>query len=219
VRVLLCSEAPLDEELASTLLFRAGMERHVATASKDVLEAARRVKPQIVLVDRDLKGAPLAVKALRENAETRGTSVVVLARGDFAASEFELLEAGGNAVLRLPPSGDWDDRLFRLMQVPHRREARVGVSLQLDLGLGATGETFTAQALNLSVNGMLIATGRPLQIGDDLTFALALREDGGLVRGGGTVVRQAEEPLRYGVELTQVAGDGRVQIKQYVNGL
>jgi hypothetical protein len=145
--------------------------------------------------------------------------VVALARGDFAAHELSLLEAGVNAVLRLPPGADWDDRLFRLIHVPARREVRVGVSLQLDLGLGATGDTFTAQALNLSMNGMLIETGRPLQVGDDLNFALALRDDDPEVRGGGTVVRHAGAPYRYGMELTQVKGDGRVRIKQFVDGL
>ena len=118
-----------------------------------------------MLLDRDLQGAAALVKALRNDASTRGLSVVAMARGDFASSELVLLEAGVNAVLRLPPTGDWDDRLFRLIHVPARREVRVAVSLQLDLGLGATGDTFTAQALNLSVNGMLIETGRSAEGG------------------------------------------------------
>jgi hypothetical protein len=33
------------------------------------------------------------------------------------------------------------------------------------------------------------------------------------------VVRHAGAPYRYGMELTQVKGDGRVRIKQFVDGL
>ena len=122
-----------------------------------------------------------------------------------------------NAVLRLPPSGDWDDRLFRLMHVPVRREVRVPVRLQLDLGFGAHGEQFKGVALNLSVNGMLVETNRPLQVGDDLIFTLELPN--GAVTGTATVVRHAAASGQYGIELATVKGDGRVKLKAWVDGL
>jgi CheY-like chemotaxis protein len=219
LRALLCSDTSLDGELAGTMLYRDNVERHQARTAEEAKAAARKGKPDIVLVDRDLPGAAALVKDLREGPETRRISVVALARGDFASSELTLLEAGVNAVLRLPPTGDWDDRLFRLMHIPVRREVRVPVSLQLDLGLGATGEAFRAQAVNISVTGMLIDSEHPLRVGDDLTFAFSLPNGAGEVQGNVTVVRHATAATHYGVELTHVKGDGRVKIKRWVEGL
>jgi CheY-like chemotaxis protein len=219
LQALICSESSLDGDLVSTIVFRSNVERHHARSAEEAKPTARRLKPDIVLVDRDLPRAAELVRALREDPDTRRLSVVALARGEFASSELTLLEAGVNAVLRLPPTGDWDDRLVRLMHIPARREVRVKVSLQLDLGLGATGETFHAQALNVSVNGMLIESKHPLRVGDDLSFTFSLPDGGGEVQGNVTVVRHAATPTQYGVELTHVKGDGRVKIKRWVDGL
>jgi len=219
VQALICSEGSLDGELGTTMLFRSNVERHAARTAEEAQALARRLKPAIVLVDRDLPRAVELVKQLRDDAVTRRLSVVALARGDFASSELGLLEAGVNAVLRLPPTGDWDDRLFRLMHVPVRREVRVPVHLQLDLGFGSTGETFAALALNLSVNGLLIESNHPLRVGDDLAFTLELPGGVGTVLGTATVVRHASASSQYGVELAHVKGDGRVKLKRWVDGL
>jgi len=217
LQALICSESSLDGELGATMLYRSNVERHAARTADEARAAARRLQPEIVLVDRDLPRAAELVKELREDALTRRLSVVALARGEFASSELGLLEAGVNAVLRLPPSGDWDDRLFRLMHVPVRREIRVPVHLQLDLGFGARGERFAAVALNLSVNGMLVETSHLLQVGDDLVFALELPK--ATVEGTATVVRHASIAAQYGLELATVKSDGRVKLKAWVDGL
>ena len=52
-------------------------------------------------------------------------------------------------------------------------------------------------------------------MGEDLRFSFEIPGEKGLIRGTGTVVRAAESH-RFGVELTHVDGDGRVQIKRYV---
>jgi hypothetical protein len=95
----------------------------------------------------------------------------------------------------------------------------VPVHLRLDLGLGATGETFRAEVLNLSVNGLLIESGQPLEVGSDITFSFELPNGGGRVEGSATVVRHASTPHQYGAELTSVKGDGRVRLKRWVEGL
>jgi CheY-like chemotaxis protein len=219
MRALICAEGALDRELAATVLYRSNLERHHVTSVDEAHSAIRTLKPQVLLIDRDVPGASVLVRQVRENPETRKVSVVVLARGDIVSTEFALLEAGANAVLRLPPTGDWDERLFRLMHVPVRRQVRVTVRLQMDVGLGASGEAFDAVALDLSVNGMLIDTGRPLSVGDDLHFAFDLPEQPGRIEGTSTVVRQAGGACRFGVELANVQADGRVRIKRWVDRL
>jgi CheY-like chemotaxis protein len=217
MRALICAESPLDRELAATVLYRSNLERHHAGSIDEAHAAARRLRPEVLIVDRDLPGAATLVRQLRESPETRRMSVVALARGDMVATEFALLEAGANAVLRLPPTGDWDERLFRLMHVPVRRQARVRIRLQLDAGLGVTGEPFEAVALDLSINGMLIDAGRALRVGDDLQFAFELPDTPGRIQGTGMVVRQAAADRQFGVELANVQSDGRVRIKRWVD--
>jgi hypothetical protein len=68
--------------------------------------------------------------------------------------------------------------------------------------------------LNLSVRGLLVECGEELAVGDDLRFAFELPSGQGRVCGAGTIVRLGR-PQEYGVELTQVDGDGRARIKRY----
>jgi Tfp pilus assembly protein PilZ len=162
-------------------------------------------------------GAVELVKGLRDDPETRCLSVVALARGDFASSELALLGAGANAVLRLPPTEDWDERLSRLVQVPVRRDVRAAVTLEVDLGLGASGSAFAALALNLSSSGLLIETNEPLCVGDEVAFVVNLPKGGGEVRGGARVIRHG--PVgQFGLQIESVKGDGRVKIKRFVEG-
>ena len=46
---------------------------------------------------------------------------------------------GENAILRLPVTPEWDERLERLMLVPIRREARIHVSFEVEARTGSGG--------------------------------------------------------------------------------
>jgi hypothetical protein len=97
-----------------------------------------------------------------------------------------------------------------------RKAARFPVDLAFEGGL-RSGVSFTGRALDLSVHGLLLECRHSLDVGEDLRFSFVVPGGAGGVRGTGTVVRVA--PGRcFGVELTQVDGDGRVQIKRYVEG-
>jgi hypothetical protein len=86
----------------------------------------------------------------------------------------------------------------------------------MEAGFGAQGDVFSANALNLSVNGLLIQCDQALQVGDDLHFAFQLPGDDAFINGMGTVVRHGSQKNQYGVELSHVKGDGRLRIKQFV---
>jgi CheY-like chemotaxis protein len=214
--VLICSPRSLETELGGTVLWGNNVDRRLARDRDQARLLAAQGRPDIIVVDQDMPGAAALVNAFRENPYTRRISIVVLARGDFDPSELELLQSGANAILRIPPGVDWDDRLVRLMHIPQRRQTTFGVYLRLDVEFAEGGETFPAQALNLSVNGILVESSRPLQVGDELHYAFQLPGDPTLIDGSGTVVRHGAEPLHYGVELTHVDGDGRVRIKKFV---
>jgi hypothetical protein len=79
------------------------------------------------------------------------------------------------------------------------------------------GQALAVTALNLSVTGMLLeSSSHPLRVGDDVQFAFSLPGDSQVISGTGMVVRQASVSKQFGVELTQVEGDGRLRIKRFV---
>src|SRR5512138_1400598 len=153
-RALLCTEGTFDDALGETLLWRDEVERQTTRSADEALTAARAQQPDVILVDRDLPQAARLVHDVRRDAMLRRMSVVVIARSDFEAVEVELLEAGANAVLRLPADADWDDRLARLVTVPARREVRCPVQLELEADAGPGVQAAAGTALNLSVNGV-----------------------------------------------------------------
>jgi len=216
---LILAPTPLDDELAATVLWRRNVERYAAASLSEARTVANGGRPDILVVDQRMFDAVGVVAQLRQDPLTRSVSIVVLARGDFDTSEVALLEAGANAILRLPPGPDWDDRLVRLIHVPLRRASRFSVHVQIASGFEVAGQIFPVTALNLSVNGMLVESPQKFRIGDDVQFAFHLPEIGGVVAGSGTVVRYAGPAGQFGVELTHVEGDGRVRIKQFVEAV
>jgi hypothetical protein len=212
INVVIVSTRDIQDQLRGTLLFRSNVARIRASSLDEVRRAAQAGKVDVVLVDATLPEAPALAAALRQEPLTRGLSIAGLGQSEFGLVLLELLESGVNAVLPLPPGADWDDRLMRLFHVPARKVARFPVSFAVGVDRGP-GEPFEGRALDLSVHGLLLQSSFPLEVGEDLRLAFDL--PGGPVRGTGTVVRLAS-PEGVGVELTSVEGDGRVQIKRFV---
>jgi CheY-like chemotaxis protein len=210
---LICSQKDLRPELGHTVLWRTGIERHVATRLEDARMMAVAAKPDIVVVDRDLPRAGELIAALREDPSTRRLSIAIVARGDLDPVEVELLEAGANAILRLPPGPDWDERLVRLLDIPARREARLPVEFGVDtLGTGV-GERVPAQAVNLSRSGILIETTAELGVGDALELEFSL--EGESVLAQGWVVRHGA-PRLFGVQFAPLPEYAAVRIERFV---
>jgi CheY-like chemotaxis protein len=213
IRAVIVSASALVAELGHTVLFRRNVERLQASRTEDVLRIADGGRVALVVVDSALPGAAAVVEALRQDPLTRSTAIVALGRSEFGFGHLGLLEAGANAVMLMPPDRDWDDRLTRLMHVPARRAARLPADVTIAGGLSG-GLSFTGRVVDLSVHGILLECPHPLEVGEDLSLSFVMPGQGG-VRGTGTVVRVAEGD-RFGVELTHVEGDGRAQIKRYV---
>lgn len=214
---LICSPIDLGSELGSTILYRAGVVRQQARRLEEARSLAIAACPDIVIVDRDLPRADSLVIALRQEPTTRGLSIAVVSRGDFDPQEVGLLEAGANAILRLPAGPEWDERLTRLMSVPVRRHARFSVSFNIVALVGEFEEPVPASGLNVCRNGLLLETRlADLKVGDLLRLEMRFPED--LVFGQGRVVRLAG-PGQFGVEFFALEDDGRERIHRFVETL
>jgi DNA-binding response OmpR family regulator len=210
--VLVCTPSPQDLRLVPTILQRDGVERHHVGKLEDALTMAVASRPDLVLIDRELPRAGDLVSALRREPITRGCSVAVLAPGDFEPSEIELLEAGANAILRLPAGPEWDERLIRLLSVPMRCEARFPVQFAVQ-ATHVDGEV-VGIALNLSAHGMLMQSPVPLSVTEVLTFVLELPEFA--VPGKGRIVRQAANS-QYGISFETMDSSSHDEILKYVS--
>ena len=214
IRAVLVSTSDLLPELGDTILFRHNVERQQASRPEEVRRIADEGRLDVVVVDSALPAAAEVVAAVRQDPVTRATAIVVLGRSEFGFRHLDLLEAGANAILPLPPDHDWDDRLMRLIHVPARRATRLEVGIAIDGGL-MSGLSFAGRALNISVHGLLVESPHPLQVGEDLRLCIEIPGAEGVVKGTGTVVR-VEAPDLFGVELTHVEAEGRFWIKRFV---
>jgi DNA-binding response OmpR family regulator len=215
MHTLICSEGDLQTELSETVLGRGGFEHHTASRLEDACLLALAARPAIVMVDRDLPRADQLVAALREDRSTRGLSIAVVARGDFDAAELGLLDAGANAILRLPAGPDWDARLNRLMAIPQRRQARFPVSFWILAAGPGLRDSVPATGLNLSENGLLLETRvTDLDLGDELELDVRL-PGGDAFSGAGRVVRLAG-PGQYGVEFARLDASCAEVVRRFV---
>jgi CheY-like chemotaxis protein len=214
IRAVLFSTEDLEADLHGTLLWRHNVERVRVASVEEVQRALLDGRADVLVLDSVHPEAAEVTAALRQDPVTRGIPIVALGRSDFGFAHIDLLQAGVNAILPLPPGSDWDDRLMRLVHVPVRRVTRFKVDLALRGGR-ESGETFAARALNLSVHGLLLESRFNLEVGEDLRLSFDLPGAHGSVEGMGTVVR-VPSPDCFGVELTSVEGDGRVRIKRFV---
>lgn len=210
LRILVCSEFDLRQELARTVIGRQGIEVYRAANVDQARTLARSLDPQAILVDRDHPHAAAVLAGLREDPVTRRRSIALLARGDLDAAELEMLRLGANAILRLPPDAGWDDRLSKLLTVQARLEARLPVKISAE-----TVPECGAEVRNLSAGGMLLEVHRPgLHVHDEISFRFKL-EDGTVVDGRGRIVREAG-PEAFGVEFVTMKDDSREAIRQFM---
>ena len=208
---LLCSRAPLERELAGTLLWSEAIERRYARTPEEVRRITRQVKPDIAIVDGTLPEARDVVSDLRRFP--RHLSIVVLGRGRLAASEVELMAAGANAVLSAPAGPEWDERLRRLTTVPPRKDARLPLYFERGEDMGTRVGLGTI--LNVSAHGALLETAADIHLGDILDLRFRLPDPLGGVTGCGRVVRLAAAG-RYGVEFLGLKGTGTEAVDRFV---
>ncbi len=213
--LLICAPDPLSEELHGSMLWRDGLERHVANRFEDALLIAVAVHPDLVVVDSQLPRALRLIQDLRKDQPTRRSSIVVVTRGPFDLNEVAFLEAGANAILRLPVAPDWDERLARLLTVPARRRVRLAVKLEFEARGKPFVERLQGQVLDVSVHGMRIECRAGLTLGTDLDFVIQMPVPWPPIVGCGRVLRIAG-PGSYGVEFYALEGDGAHRIARFV---
>ena len=199
--VLICSSRSLDGDLQDTVLFRSGIERVQVRSVAEVQSRLAAGPVALLCIHRTVAGIEGLIKTLRRSPLKR-ISIVVLSEDDFDPSEIELLEAGANAILRLPTADDFDERVGRLIEVPSRKDVRLPVRLQVVASSGF-GSTVPVLAQNLSATGILLESNHQLNMGDEVSLTLRFEESRELFSANAHITRTAG-PNRYGARFTSI---------------
>ena len=200
--VLICSNRSLDGDLKDTLIFRSDLERERVGSTSEAQTRLSAGGVSLLCIHREVRGVEMLIRGLRRSPSLKHISIVVLSEDDFDPSEIEVLEAGANAILRLPPGDDFDDRLGQLINVPSRKDVRLPVRLQVAASSGF-GATVPALAQNLSSTGVLIESNQELNMGDEVKVALRFEESGELFAATAHITRTAG-PNLYGARFTAI---------------
>jgi len=222
LKLLVVGPESLSGELAPTVLGRPDIDRFHVVKAAETLEAAERVRPQLVVVDLPPAEARSLAEQLRENEGTRPTAIVVLSRTPQPEGETELLAAGVNVVVPVPIDPFlWDRRLEDLLSVTARRGLRIPVRLRDWSRFVSDADEDDGAVVNIGARGVLLETMRQLELGTKLGLSFNLPGDPAPVAVVGQVVRLAGEGeggvARVGVEFLVYRGDARQRIASFVD--
>ena len=211
--VLVCALAPLEDELAATVIGRAEVFAHLQAASvAEALDLVAQDEPALVLVEREL---PQAIELVERLAS--GTSpIVVVSHGPAGFAAAPLLAAGAHAVVETPAGPHWDEVIGRLLAIPARIATRIPLQVQFE-GESAAIETIRGTVVDLSVSGILAESEAPLAVGAILDVSLQLEAGALEVTGCAQVVR-VDSVGRFGIRFFGLEGDGAERIRGFVEG-
>jgi diguanylate cyclase (GGDEF)-like protein/PAS domain S-box-containing protein len=221
LKILIVGPESLSGELAATVLGRPDIDRVHVTSAGEVLEAAERIKPHMVVVDLPPPEACELARQLRENEGTRPTAIVALSRAPRPDAEIELRDAGVNVVVPVPIDPFlWDRRLDELLSVPARRGQRIPVRLRDWSRFVSDADEDEGLVVNIGARGVLLETKRQLELGTKVGLSFSLPGDPAPVAVVGQVVRlagQEEGLVRVGVEFLVYRADARERIASFVD--
>lgn len=215
-KVLACATDATLVEIAGSPLWRDEFQRQSVGSAAQAIGAAASFKPNLILIDLELPSAEFLLKQLRGKDETRLSSILVLSRGEQLHEELGLLDAGANAVLRLPPSAEWDERVGPLLAVPTRKHTRLDVALRFVVQTKSSEAR--GKVVNMSTTGILVDCASALPMGAEVRFSLELpgfESSSGEIKGMARVVRLGE-PGSYGMQFLSFEEGDRELIRRYV---
>ena len=215
-KVLACATEATLGELADSPVWREEFQRQAVANAAQAISAAASFRPNLILIDLELPSAESLLKQLRGKDETRESSIIVLSRGEQLAEELGLLDAGANAVLRLPPSPEWDGRVAPLLSVPTRKQTRIDAALKFVVK--TKHAEVRSKVVNMSTTGMRVDCASALSMGSEVRFSLELpgfESSSGEIKGTARIVRLAG-PGSYGLKFLAFEEGDQELIRRYV---
>jgi len=221
--VLIVSNTDLTPELGETMLWRSGIERVFVTHEDAAVATARRLRPDLVMVDgTDPRSAAALLRRLRSEPSVGDTSLAVVSRtvSVSLADEEALRRAGANLVLAGPVDPSlWDWRLTALLSVPRRKHPRIPVNFGVWSDRVPARASLEGEALNISLRGLLLEADRSPDVGTQLDLWCRLPDEHEPLQAVGRVVWEARADggrRRSGVEFVSLHGEARSRLRHFL---
>jgi response regulator RpfG family c-di-GMP phosphodiesterase len=202
-----------------TILRRRDNAVMTALAGSDGLRQARDERPHLIIFGYDLfdMSAPEFCRLIREDFETRGTSLLLVGDREHQQQSELCLSAGCNDVIYRPfAKRELDAKVQKLTQIPVRRQLRT--ITRIEVSLENNGRFILGRSVNVSSNGMLLEVERVLPGEGDLRIHFYLPGDARPLRVDAHVLRAefSGTMARYGVQFAGVSDEEKERIEQYV---
>jgi len=196
-KILIVDEAELFLKLERTFLKRAGFELHAASTHDDLIEKARSLRPDLVLLhardDAEHSGAACA-RRLKEDPATGGIPVILICSTDSLPRESDV-PCERILVSPVPADALLEAASF-LARLSLRSRQRVPVSLPVQLVTDSVA--LQGRTKDLSTEGLFVRTCQPPPEGATVQVRVSLPVGRSrlLLSVRGVVVRRVEDDPR-----------------------
>lgn len=203
-RIVLVEDSEVLRELERSFVSRADCALVTAKTGPELLEAVRRERPALVLLDVNPTGADglSLCRAIKDDPQLRATPVVFVS---LPIEHDRCREAGADGFVSRPASrARLLEALRRFVPAVERSSDRVPVVLRVDYR-GRHGQEGFGFTKDLSAEGLFLKTRERFELAEVLELVFSLPVPGGRsIRAAGRVVRNADA----GADPHAVAGAG-----------
>ena len=216
--VLTASNSEVLRLLGSRAAARLGLERHLAGTGREALEAARRLRPRVAILDvvmPDLDGYEVC-RSLKADPSLASCRVMLVVSGILTRAVLDrLAESGCDDVLVMPAiTEEFFAHIADLLGVPRRRSRRVSVELKARVEGGT--EVREGVVDNLSLHGMKVKLDRPLASVDAVRVRLTPAGEGRAFVLDARVVWRGGDGALIGLEFRDLTPAAREQLETIV---
>lgn len=190
LRVLLLTADPLLVTTFTDVSKQLGIEAQPSEHFEEVSDQLNKAKYEGIVLDFDtVSNARPVLASLRESRSNRNAVLFAIVTNIRDAEQ--ALEERAHFLLRRPIDSSSIrqtlDAAYHLMLGERRRHFRHATELAADLTIINSGARIQCSTINVSSNGMAVATPIPFDLAEALDVALLL-PDGETVRATGTVI-------------------------------
>ncbi len=205
-----------------TILRRRDSAIYTALAGTEGLQKARTEKPHLIIFGYDLfdMSAPEFCREIREDADTRGTSLLLVVDKEHQNHADLCLSAGCNDVIYRPlQRRELDEKVAKLTTIPVRRQLRT--ITKIEVSLEKNGRFILGRSINISANGMLLEVDRVLPGEGPVRLHFYIPGDPKPLQLEAAVLRAefTGTMAKYGVQFVNVSEEERERIDRYVHRL
>jgi response regulator RpfG family c-di-GMP phosphodiesterase len=205
-----------------TILRRRDSAIYTALAGTEGLQKARSEKPHLIIFGYDLfdMSAPEFCREIRDDATTRGTSLLLVVDREHQNHADLCLSAGCNDVIYRPlQRRELDEKVAKLTAIPVRRQLRT--ITKIEVSLEKNGRFILGRSINISANGMLLEVDRVLPGDGPVRLHFYIPADPKPLQLDAAVLRAefTGTMAKYGLRFVNVSDEERERIDRYVHRL